>query len=631
MMARVGMEMGAEFAKRNARARVMIFLIVGALATANLASFLAKDTSVAADGGPVVLFSTLLGGTGGSFPAGVGVDGAGNIYVAGANGASRDFPAAGGGSQPINQDISLAKLDPTGSTLLRTTFLGGDTTKSFNRVDALIVDSAGNAYLTGATSAKDMTVTDTAVQKTYAGGPQGNGNADAFVMKVDPSGNVVYSTFVGGNNFDEGLAITADSAGVMTVLFGTYSNDLPTADGAAQKTFGGGQTDMYVMRIDPANATPVYATYLGGSDSDWDCECGIALDSAGNAVVIGATKSANFPTTPGAYQTAPKASNTAFIAKLNATGGFIFSTLLGGTKGDYGRAVAVDSADTILIGGTTQSGDFPVTDGAAQKTLGGTQDAWFARMDPSGGKLLYATYLGGDGSDSGFVIALDHGGNAWFAGRTASRNMPVTDGSTQKAVSPGSNGFVARFDPTGALTYATYIGGSGFDEVDYLALDSADNLIAVSNTNSPDTLATQGAFQMNYAGGTYQTLVTKIGQGTAAPLATRPTLLGAPPQPVSVPLGATAATVATKPIAAFPDSDQRRFFPDTKHALAGAFKVYWENNGGQGAFGLPTSEPFVVGDGNGHRYVVQDFEKMRLEYHPESAGTPTEVVAKPRS
>jgi hypothetical protein len=253
------------------------------------------------------------------------------------------------------------------------------------------------------------------------------------------------------------------------------------------------------LYIDPL----IYSTYLGGSGGDFGY--GIAVDSSGNAYVTGYTDSTDFPTSPGALQTMYGGGSDAFVTKLNPTGtALVYSTYLGGSANDSGYGIAVDSAGDVYLSGTTSSTNFPVTSSAFQTACGGTclGNAFVTEINPTGSALLYSTYLGGSGQDSGDTIVADSSGSAYITGRTNSSNFPTTPGAFQAVLNGSDNIFVTKLNPTGsALDYSTYLGGSGGTTpgsalfLNYgpgIAVDSSGNAYVTGSTESTDFPVTPG-------------------------------------------------------------------------------------------------------------------------------------------
>jgi hypothetical protein len=382
-------------------------------------------------------------------------------------------------------------IDP----LIYSTYLGG----SGNDYGyGIAVDGAGNAYVTGQTFSTDFPITKGALETACGNGGKGcTKYGEAFVAKLNAAGSaLVYSTYLGGTGNDYGSSIAVDSAGDAYVTGQTYSPNFPTTPGAFQRVCQhpcDAHGNAFVTKLNPAGSALVYSTYLGGSGADWGG--GIAVDSTGNAYVTGQTYSANFPSTPGAVQTVcgdPGCTQgDAFATKFNPTGtALVYSSYLGGSGMDYGRSVAADSAGNAYVIGGTLSPDFPITPGAVQTVCGDPGctlgDAFVTKLNPTGSALVYSSYLGGNDYDIGTSIAADSAGNAYVIGWTGSTDFP-TKNPIQAYYAGGGDAFVAKLNASGtALTYSTYLGGSGEDNGNGIAVDSAGNVYVTGGTTSTD-------------------------------------------------------------------------------------------------------------------------------------------------
>lgn len=322
---------------------------------------------------PVLSYSTYLGGTSDEWGYRIAVDAAGNTYVAGST-TSEDFPTTSGAYQPLYGgaddgylyqslygDIFVTKLNEASLTAMYSTYIGGSGDEN---PYAMALDSGGSVYLAGGTNSLDFPVSPDAYQNYFAG------YSDVFVTKLDTTGSsLVYSTYLGtGMGGERGFVLAVDSGGNAYVT-GDAAPDFPTTPGAYKTGTGGAQ----VTKINPTGSALVYATHLAGA-SGWETwGVGIAVDSSGNAYVVGTTMSSDFPTTPGAFQTAYAGGRDAFVTVMNPTGSaLVYSTFLGGTGDEFWTAaIAVDGDGNAYVAGTTASADFPVTPGAFQATFGG--------------------------------------------------------------------------------------------------------------------------------------------------------------------------------------------------------------------------------------------------------------------
>jgi hypothetical protein len=326
-------------------------------------------------------------------------------------------------------------------------------------------------------------------------------------LYIDP---LIYSTYLGGSEYDYGQGIAVDSVGNAYVTGWTTSTNFPTMS-PFQPTYGGGHYwgDAFVAKINPTGSAFVYSTYLGGSDDDGGI--GIAADSAGNAYVAGYTYSTNFPTmNPLQAANGGGGHADAFVAKLNPVGSaLVYSTYLGGSEHDISYGIAIDGAGNAYITGFTGSTDFRTTPGAFQATCNGgvygcfyDWDAFVAKLNPTGSTLVYSTYLGGSAQEYGRGIAVDSWGNAYVTGLTYSSDFPTTPGAVQTVCNSGSgcvddgDAFVAKLNPTGStLVYSTYLGGNWFDEGNGIAVDSSGNAYVTGSTGSTNFPTTPGAFR----------------------------------------------------------------------------------------------------------------------------------------
>ena len=446
---------------------------------------------------PVLFYSTYVGGTGNDTGGSVAVDTAGNAYITG-NTNSLDFPTAPGAFQIAYNgglnDVFVTKLNPTGSGLVYSTYLGGSGNDEVRGGGQIVVDATGSAYVAGLTDSLNFPTTLGAFQLTSAGG------ADAFVTKLDPSGSILlYSTYLGGSNDDGAAGITVDAVGSAYVAGFSNSSNFPTTVGAFQTTRVDFQ-EGFVTKLNPVGSGLVYSTYHRGTNGI----SGVALDAAGNAYVTGETNLTNLPTTLGAFQPSNSGGADAYVSKLNPSGsGLVYATYLGGSGRDGGVGIAVDTAGNAYVSGATQSPNFPTTLGAFQTSTAGGTDAYVAKVNPFGTGLVYSTYLGGSGLDQALAIAIDSVGNAYVTGSTQSANFPIVPGAFQTTNAGGFDAFVTKLNPFGTgLVYSTYLGGSGDDHGVGIAVDALPNPNAyvtglTLSTNFPTT---PGAFDTTFNG-----------------------------------------------------------------------------------------------------------------------------------
>lgn len=470
---------------------------------------------------PVLSYSSFLGGGSLDVANGIAVDSAGSAYVTGET-ASLDFPSTPGSYQTSSaggSDVFVTKLDPTGSNVVYSTYIGGELSE---RGTGIAVDSNGQACVTGRTNSVGFPLVNPWQSQLL-------GDFDAFVTQLSPQGDaLLFSTYLGGSGNDEASAIAVDSSGAIYVTGGTSAlsgDDFPTTQGAYQRLFGGGMNDAFVTKFDPrqsGSATLVYSTFLGGSGMERGNS--IAVDSNGNAYITGRTASNDFPSKNPLQPNFAGGTYDAFITELNSTGtDLVFSSFLGGSGTDQGYGVAVDSTSNIYLVGITDSANFP-TMNAFQQAAGGS-DAFVTKLAATGSSLIYSTYVGGSGSDLGSGIAVDSSGLVYITGRTASAsNFPLTADALQPAFGGGPNdAFLTKIDPTRAgmasLIYSSYLGGSKDEDIPSpgpagnpsgaIAVDLSGNAYLTGNTSSSN-FPNVNAFQSVYGGDPSDAFVTKV-------------------------------------------------------------------------------------------------------------------------
>jgi Beta-propeller repeat len=386
--------------------------------------------------GSALIYSTYLGGADDDAGHGVAVKD-GRAYVTGST-RSLDFPTTAGAFQTTiggGPDVFVSKLNQTGSALTYSTFLGGVGTETGTEI---AVDDFGAAYVTGDTQSPNFPTTTGAFQTTPGG------LTDTFAAKFNRDGSaLVYSTFLGGSDVDQGLGIAVDEYGKAYVAGQTLSLNFPTTAGAFQTTFGGLQ-DGYVTKLNHDGSALVYSTFLGGSRSDGSRD--VAVDAHGNAFATGQTLSLNFPTTAGAFQTTfGGGSQDAYVTKLNHDGSaLVYSTYLGGSGSEAGQGIAIDFIGRANVTGSVTSSNFPVTADATQATNGGGGDAFVTKLTRNGSALRFSTFLGGGGSDSGESIAI-RPGRIFVTGNSNSSAFPTTAGAFQGANAGSTDSFVTKY------------------------------------------------------------------------------------------------------------------------------------------------------------------------------------------
>jgi uncharacterized repeat protein (TIGR01451 family) len=513
---------------------------------------------------PIIVYSTYLGGNSGDFGEDIAIDASGNMLVTGYS-ASTNFPTAGTPVQASNggvYDVFVTKFNPAGSTLLYSTYIGGI---SYDSSNSIAVDSGGNAYVAGETQSTNFPVAN-AFQPTNAGGADayvaklnptgsallystylggadgelalsinvdgrsnvyvagvtrstnfptrnplqannGGGFWDIFVTKLNAAGSgLVYSTYLGDDEFDVVVDMTLDSSNNVYITGSTNSIGFPTVNpfqaAHSNPCPGAGGSpceDAYITKINATGNAIVYSTFLGGSDDDRGQA--IAVDAEGNAYVTGYTGSTNFPTA-NALQPESASDSTAFVTKVNASGStLVYSTYLGGSRGEAGTGIAVDAAGNAYIAGATISDDFPMVT-PIQSTKAGTMfadDAFIVKLNSAGSTIIYSTYWGGslnETSEFNPRIVVDNFGNGYVIGTTFSNDFPTVNPFQSTAGQPP-------------------LGFDSFDAYVFRITTSTD--LSVTQSDSPDPVSANSDL-------TYTITVTNNGPDTATAVALEDTL-----------------------------------------------------------------------------------------------------------
>jgi hypothetical protein len=404
--------------------------------------------------GSNLVFSTFVGGSGHDGANGLAIDGLGLLHVVGET-DSADFPTTSNAyaSSPAGaMDAFYLQLDPTGSVLVYSTYLGSP---GADQGVEVAVDAAGIATLLGRAAAGFPT-TPGSYGPTFKGGP-----ADIFVARLDPSlpgsQQLTYGTYLGGSAGDAGWSLAVDPGGVITLAGDSWSADFPTTAGAYDTSFNGGR-DLVLCRLDPslpAAQQLVWSTFVGGVGDDWLFEIGL---SPQGVTFGGETTSTLFPTTPGSFRPAFHGGpGDGFVARLSDDGStLLWSTYIGASADDQVVGLGVDAMGFVsIVGWTQQHGLFPTTPGVLKRARQ-ANEGYVARLSPDGSRLLFSTYLGGSGQDGAWRMVVDQAGVVTTAGATTHGSFPTTPGAYSRTYAGGTNdAFVTRLPtiPDGVVRY----------------------------------------------------------------------------------------------------------------------------------------------------------------------------------
>ncbi|MFW9911768.1 MAG: SBBP repeat-containing protein [Candidatus Thorarchaeota archaeon] len=378
--------------------------------------------------GTEYMFSTFLGGNGLEFPAKMHVDDQGSVYIVGST-SSTDLATPGSYDETFNggnNDVFVMKLNPHTGIIHYATYIGGS---SDEHPYSLVVDSSGYVYVTGYTQSNDF-------PKVNAIDGVLNGGTDAFIFKLNADGSdLEFSTFFGGSGGDKGYDITLGLDGKVCITGETSSIDFSSSDGAYDRTLNG-TLDGFIAKIEADGSEIIYSSLIGGTGTDSGRCC--VSDSAGNLYVTGSTQSGDFPCVA-PYDEDSNGNLDVFLLKMNEQGSeLLYSTYFGGNHDDEPRGICLDEWGHVVIQGGTSSDDFPMKNAFDDELDGEIDidentfiDCFVSRLDIISNRLLFSTYIGGNGNEDSGWIDLDDKGNFVICGMTKSNDFPVTDDSLQ--------------------------------------------------------------------------------------------------------------------------------------------------------------------------------------------------------
>jgi hypothetical protein len=450
-------------------------------------------TKIAADGSGLI-YSTYLGGSNTEYAHGIAVDASGDAYVTGET-YSTDFPIMNA-FQSTSQGGTgfVSKLSTDGSSLIYSTYLGGNSEGATN---AIAVDSAGEAVVAGRTYSTNFPVLSS-FQPVHAAD---SGDSDATLTKLSASGSsLVFSTYLGGNSNDFAMGVALDAAGNIYVAGLTFSSDFPTTPGAFETIYS--STDAgtgFVSKFNPTGSQLFYSTFLLGGNIN-----GIAVNGLSQAFVTG-NASSSLATTNSAFQsTTPNpflGAGAAFVTGFNTSGtGLVYSSFLGGNNGDVANAIAIDSSNDVFVTGETSSVNFPVQ-GAIQPFYAGEGDAFVSEFNPAGSQLIFSTYLGGGalgfGTDEGFGIAVDAAEDVVVAGSTNAPDFPVHN-AVQPVLAGTGNAFVTKFTKAAGPVLSLSESSINFAP-EVITVRSGQQTVTLQNLGNASLSVSQVAITGNYS------------------------------------------------------------------------------------------------------------------------------------
>jgi hypothetical protein len=471
---------------------------------------------------PMLTYSTTFGRVNGEVRE-IAVDGEGNIVIAGGTVGGNLFPLVNPADASSGDDGNegfVAKISASGDELIYSTFLGGN---GDDWIAGLAVDAAGNAYVSGTTTALDFPTVNAFQPLPHL--DSSGFVRDAFVAKLDPDGVLLWSTYLGGEAGDEANDIAVDASGSVYVVGSTRSTDFPSANALQSACMLSPVIkrcdDAFVTKFAADGATLEFSTFLGGTGLEE--ACGVDVDGSGNVYVVGENRSADFPVLSPIQSERGGGTNDLFATKLAAAGNaLIWSTHLGGSDEEgfcsvlaRGPSVAVDSNGNAFLVSFVKSTDLPVAGGFQPTHHGGT-DGYVAKVT-SDGALGWSTYLGGAGSDIPTNVAIGSGGTPVIVGWTTSKDFPLTADALPESDCPNaatpfcpSDAFVAALSD-GSLSYSTYLGGDDTEQASGVDV-GPDDSIYVGGYTRTDLFPLVNPLASPYrGGGTVQQFASTIG------------------------------------------------------------------------------------------------------------------------
>jgi hypothetical protein len=474
---------------------------------------------------PEVLVAQYFAGSYQDVAVSLGHDSNGLVYVGG-NTFSPDLPLVGSSYQTTLsglENVFLAVVNPglpASSQVIYVTYIGGDETDILN---AMAVDSSGDVYMTGTTTSGSFPQVN-AAQPSIGGT---SGAADSFVLWMNPTQTLKYSTFFGGSGTDSGQAIAVGSNGLIWVAGDTQSTDLPNTGGFQNSLIG--VQNMFVAAFNPSltgAATEVHSIYIGGTR--WDEAYAIAVSPSGGVWLAGGTYSADIwiqgnATQGFPYQGIYGGDGDAYIAHVDpalGAGALLYASFLGGSNIDEATSLVLDPSGNVILSGYTLSSNFPVSSNAFQTKYGGDTDAFVTVLNTVKGQLVYSTYFGGDGPDAVMDLKEDSSGVLYLCGYTESPGLPSTSDALQVAYDGSVDAFALKLNPanpgSAGIDYFTYLGTPGIQVAYGVDFDTKGD-IYMAGYSSYAILASLGGPERATLAGNQDAFVVGFQAGSVAP------------------------------------------------------------------------------------------------------------------
>jgi hypothetical protein len=447
------------------------------------------------------VYASYFGASGGEYNSYIAIDNAGNVILAAHTTSQTGFPLVSA-SQPSYgggfSDAFVAKFNPELTTLIFSTYLGGN---DYDEIKEVSVDSTGNIYVTGLTFSTNFPVTTGAYDTVFDGGE------DAFFTKLNPSGQLIYSTYLGGNGEEVGFCILAADSATVYIAGETGSTNFPLQF-PIQSTNGGG-IDLFLTKLNIESNDLLFSTYYGGNGDDTPND--MVLDQSKNVYVCGRTKSSDFPVT-NSIDTSYGGNDDGFIVKLSEEHEVGYSTYIGGSESDGIGGFDINGLNEICFVGSSGSAGLPCSENAFFTSKNAGNDAIFGKIDSAGDSLLYFSYFGGNGNDNAFMgrIRIMENGNIAITGTTNSGNFPLTH-NVHDSILQGLEIFLSVLNiAEKQISYSTFLGGSGDEEANDLELKNDSTVLISGCSASSNFPTTPDAYMKNFQGGDYDAVFARF-------------------------------------------------------------------------------------------------------------------------
>jgi hypothetical protein len=449
---------------------------------------------------PTLSWATYYGGTGAETirmgcTAG---DNQGNVFFAGTTGSTSNIATVGSYQDTItgSTDVFIVKMNSSGVRQWATYYGGSGAENTYG----IACDTFGNAFLSGYTASSSAIATSGAHQTTIGG------STDAFLVKFDTAGTRQWATYYGGSAAEQGLAVCTDISGNVFLTGYTQSTSAIATTGGYQSSNAGGQ-DAFIVKFNPAGSRQ-WATYYGGSSTDQGL--GVTCDLNKNVFLTGYTQSTLGIATSGSHQTTYGGGQDAYLAKFDSTGVIQWATYYGGTGLERAYSLTCGETGDIYMTGETTSTTMIASTGSFQDTYGGgAADAFLVRFN-SNGIRLWATYYGHNGNDIGYGLTRSPLSDIYMTGRTSSTSNIAVSGTFQDTLNGTGDAMLIKFDTSGARIWGTYFGGEGSDIGYGVFCNNLSKVFVAGTTASYSGIATSGAHQTTYGGGTFDGFIAKF-------------------------------------------------------------------------------------------------------------------------